>query len=181
MGQMTGDGLTDDVRPVMSALDYLPRIRRYAFLMTGSKRLGDQLVELALVRWAQIGTAPANDGATVAPPGAFGGVVRHFEAVAADKRRPTVFEPVADEPLESARLRQAMLRVDWGTRRVALLRFLEGLETRAVAAVLDMPETDVEEELGRLRASPDIGGPVGLAGPSESHGARDDGDGIRHG
>jgi len=126
--------LADAILPV------LPRLRRYGAAVTGSRRAGDQYIEICLETLIQEPgrITPAADIA----PQLFDLLHDAVDACGVEAEAPS------DPNLES--LQRAVLGLKLRDRRLVLLRLLEGFSLAETATLLDMSEVEAESRLKEI-------------------------------
>jgi RNA polymerase sigma-70 factor (ECF subfamily) len=153
----------DEVRRELAALT--PRIRRFAWALTGSREDGDDLAQAALVK--ALGALGQFEPGTRLDAWVFR-VTRTvwIDRARASARRPTVHDPEAVEALSDrglaargaearldlARVRAAMGRLPDDQRDVLAMVAIEGLSYREAAEAIGVPVGTVMSRLSRARA-----------------------------
>jgi len=153
----------DDVKKELVALT--PRLRRFAWALTGSRDDGDDLVQAGLVKALQ-SLAQYQPGTRL--DAWMFRILRTgwIDRGRAARRRPTVHDPGAIEALSDggaaarsaearvmlARTREAMATLPDDQREALLLVAIEGLAYREAAEMLGVPVGTVMSRLARARA-----------------------------
>lgn len=155
--------MTEAIRQEMAAL--IPRMRRFAHALAGSRDEGDDLVQAACVK--ALGALHQFEPGTRLDAWMFRIIRTGFlDRMRTAKRRPTVSDPEALEALSDggkgaqgaedrmtlARVRQKMAELPEDQRAVLALVAIEGLSYREAADALDVPVGTVMSRLARARA-----------------------------
>lgn len=153
----------DDLKRDLAAL--APRLRRFAWALTGSRDEGDDLAQAALVK--ALGALGQFQPGTRLDAWTFR-IVRTvwIDWARARGRRPTIHDPEAmdalsdggagarraEARLDLARVRDAMAALPPDQREVLALVALEGLSYREAAEAIGAPVGTVMSRLSRARA-----------------------------
>lgn len=153
----------EDVKQELIALT--PRLRRFAWALTGSRDEGDDLVQAGLVKALQ--SLAQYEPGTRLDAWMFR-ILRTgwIDRGRAARRRPTVHDPdavaamsddgaaarSAEARLMLARTREAMATLPHEQREALVLVAIEGLAYREAAEALDVPVGTVMSRLARARA-----------------------------
>ncbi len=156
-------GMTQDVKAEIAAM--IPRLRRFAWSLTGSRDEGDDLVQAACLK--ALGALDQYRPGTRLDAWMFR-ILRTgwIDRVRFNARRPSVSDPEALEALSDAglgareaearltlaRVRGAMDGLPPEQREVLALVGIEGLSYREAADTLGIPIGTVMSRLGRARA-----------------------------
>jgi RNA polymerase sigma-70 factor (ECF subfamily) len=155
--------MTEAIRQEMAAL--IPRMRRFAHSLAGSRDEGDDLVQAACVK--ALGALHQFEPGTRLDAWMFRIIRTGFlDRMRTVKRRPTVSDPETLEALSDggkaargvedsmtlARVRQKMGELPEDQRAVLALVAIEGLSYREAAEALDVPVGTVMSRLARARA-----------------------------
>jgi RNA polymerase sigma-70 factor (ECF subfamily) len=154
--------MTEAIRAEMVAL--LPRMRRFAHALAGSRDEGDDLVQAACLK--ALGALHQFEPGTRLDAWMFRIIRTGFlDRMRTNARRPTVSDPEALEALSDggkgargaedrmtlARVREHMAGLPEDQRAVLALVAIEGLSYREAADVLDVPVGTVMSRLARAR------------------------------
>lgn len=155
--------MAEDVKAELVAL--IPRLRRFAWSLTGSRDEGDDLVQASLLK--ALGALGQYEPGTRLDAWAFR-IVRTgwLDRARFRARRPTVSDPEALEALSDgglgerraegrltlARVREAMAALPPEQREALSLVAIEGLSYRETAETLGVPIGTVMSRIGRARA-----------------------------
>lgn len=140
-------------------IETLPRLRRYARLLTGDRNRADDLVQDAIER-ALAREATFRDGSKLRPwlfslmHNLFVDGTRSREAVdwSADTNElPEMAAPRSSDPAEMRDIHKALEKLPTEQREVLLLVAIEGLRYREAAEVLALPVGTVMSRLARAR------------------------------
>ncbi|MGH8807932.1 MAG: sigma-70 family RNA polymerase sigma factor [Noviherbaspirillum sp.] len=140
-------------------IDVLPRLRRYARLLTGDRNRADDLVQDALER-ALAREASFRNGSNLRPwlfslmHNLFIDGTRSREAVdwAADASElPDLSAPRESDPVALRDIHTAMEKLPSDQREVLLLVAVEGMRYREAAEILALPVGTVMSRLARAR------------------------------
>jgi hypothetical protein len=130
--------LAVDVLEGARMADRLRRLRRVAFLMTGSMRAGDE----ALLGYLRArGPSPRGEAPSLAAQ--LAGFLRWLEAMG-DRREPAVGLP---------RLHLELLAQPFAPRAAAVLRLVEGFTVTTAAAILRCSSDDLQGMVASVRLS----------------------------
>jgi RNA polymerase sigma-70 factor (ECF subfamily) len=155
--------MTEEIRQEMAAL--IPRMRRFAHALAGSRDEGDDLVQAACVK--ALGALHQYEPGTRLDAWMFRIIRTGFlDRVRTAKRRPSVSDPETLEALSDggkaargvedgmtlARVRQKMAELPEDQRAVLALVAIEGLSYREAAEALGVPVGTVMSRLARARA-----------------------------
>lgn len=156
-------GMTQDVKAEI--VEMIPRLRRFAWSLTGSRDEGDDLVQAACLK--ALGALDQYQPGTRLDAWMFrilrtGWIDRvRFSARRPQTSDPETLEAISDEGvgareaearLTLARVRAAMAELPPEQREVLSLVAIEGLSYREAAEVLGCPIGTVMSRLGRARA-----------------------------